>query len=159
RAAAATSGSGSRAASGHTRGSGGGRASTPAAARCASRPVCTHGPGHMWPTCPRAERWFTDPVSASSAHDSPVQTAPERLGGLVDAGIALSSELSLEALLRRFVEIAVSLTAARYGALGVLGPAGTGLEQFVTVGVDEATRAEIGDPPHGRGILGVLIEE
>ena len=41
----------------------------------------------------------------------------ERLRGLVDAGIALSSELSLDALLQKLVETAADLTGARYAAL------------------------------------------
>ena len=36
---------------------------------------------------------------------------------------------------------------------------GTGLEQFITVGIDDETQATIGDLPHGRGILGVLIRD
>ena len=78
---------------------------------------------------------------------------------LVEVGISLSSELSLEALLRRLIETAVELTEARYGALGVIDRLGTGLEQFITVGIDPETQATIGDLPHGRGILGVLISE
>jgi len=84
-------------------------------------------------------------------------TTSGRLRGLVETGIALSSELSLEALLRRVVETAAELTGARYGALGVIDRTGTALEQFVTVGIDDETRRSIGDPPRGRGILGVLI--
>src|SRR5262249_22974475 len=78
---------------------------------------------------------------------------------LVEVGISLSSELSLEALLRRLIETAVDLTDARYGALGVIDRLGTGLEQFITVGIDAETQATIGDLPHGRGILGVLIRD
>jgi signal transduction histidine kinase len=78
---------------------------------------------------------------------------------LVETGIALSSELSLESLLRRFTETAVELTGARFGALGVIDRLGTGLEQFITVGVDAATATTIGELPRGRGILGVLIRE
>ncbi len=86
-------------------------------------------------------------------------TSPERMRRLVEVGISLSSELSLEALLRRLIETAVELTDARYGALGVIDRLGTGLEQFITVGIDAETQATIGDLPHGRGILGVLIRE
>jgi len=84
-------------------------------------------------------------------------TTATRLRGLVETGIALSSELSLEALLRRVIETAVELTGARYGALGVIDRAGTALEQFITVGIDEERKQEIGELPRGRGILGVLI--
>ena len=86
-------------------------------------------------------------------------TAPDRLRRLVEAGIALSSELSLKTVLERLVETATELTGARYGALGVIDPAGTGLEQFIAVGIDDETCALIGDLPRGRGILGVLIRD
>jgi signal transduction histidine kinase len=83
----------------------------------------------------------------------------DRLRVLVDAGIALSSELSLDALLQRLVETAAELTEARYAALGVIDKAGQGLERFLTTGVDAETHAAIGDLPRGRGLLGVLIRE
>ena len=87
------------------------------------------------------------------------QAAPDRLRMLVEAGIALSSELSLDALLQQLVETAAQLTGARYAALGVIDQTGTGLERFLTTGIDGETHAAIGDLPGGRGILGVLIRE
>ena len=83
----------------------------------------------------------------------------ERLKGLVAAGIALSSELSLDDLLRKLAETAAALTGARYAALGVIDPSGTGLERFVHTGFDEATVTKIGVLPRGRGILGALITD
>jgi signal transduction histidine kinase len=83
----------------------------------------------------------------------------ERLRTLLDTGIAISAELSLEGVLQRIVEAAAELTGARYAALGVIDRTGTALEKFVTTGLDGQTIAAIGDPPHGRGILGVLIRE
>jgi signal transduction histidine kinase len=83
----------------------------------------------------------------------------DRLRRLVETGIAISSELSLKQLLQRLVETALELTGARYGALGVIDRLGTGLEEFVTVGIDAETKATIGDLPRGRGILGVLIRD
>src|SRR4051812_18842654 len=82
-----------------------------------------------------------------------------RLRALFEAVLAVSSELSLEALLRRLVEAAAELTGARYAALGVIDASGAELEQFITHGIDDDLRAEIGAPPRGRGILGVLIRE
>jgi signal transduction histidine kinase len=82
-----------------------------------------------------------------------------RLRALVEAGVALTAELSLDALLQRLVEAAAELTRARYAALGVIDRSGSALERFLTTGVDDETRNAIGDPPHGRGILGVLIHE
>jgi signal transduction histidine kinase len=82
-----------------------------------------------------------------------------RLRALFAAGLAVTSELSLDALLRRLVEAAAELTGARYAALGVIAESGTELEQFITHGIDDDLRAEIGALPRGRGILGVLIRE
>ena len=82
-----------------------------------------------------------------------------RLRVLIDAGIALSSELSLEALLQRIVETAAEITGAEYAALGVIDKTGQALERFLTTGISPATHAAIGELPHGRGILGVLIRD
>ena len=78
---------------------------------------------------------------------------------LVEAGVAITSELSLDALLQRLVEAAAELTAARYAALGVIDQSGSELERFLTTGMDAETHAAIGELPRGRGILGVLISE
>jgi signal transduction histidine kinase len=83
----------------------------------------------------------------------------ERLRLLVDAGISLSSELSLDALLQRIVDAAAQLTDARYAALGVVDPAGKQLERFLTTGLSAAEREAIGNEPVGRGVLGVLIHD
>jgi len=83
----------------------------------------------------------------------------DRLRAIVDAGVALASELSLDAVLQKIVEAAAELTGARYAALGVLDPSGQGLERFITTGIDAETQAAIGDFPRGRGILGALIED
>jgi signal transduction histidine kinase len=83
----------------------------------------------------------------------------QRLRRLVEAGIALSSELSLDALLQHLVEAAASITDARYAALGVINEERSGLERFLTSGVDAGTHARIGELPRGRGILGALITD
>ena len=86
------------------------------------------------------------------------QESFDQLRRLVETGISLSSELSLESLLQRLIETAVELTEARYGALGVIDSTGRGLEQFITVGIDAETHAAIGDLPRGRGLLGAMIQ-
>jgi GAF domain-containing protein len=48
----------------------------------------------------------------------------DRLHALVQAGIALASELSLDGVLQKLVETAAELTGARYAALGVTGEGG-----------------------------------
>ena len=89
----------------------------------------------------------------------PAIKQPDRLHALVQAGIALSSERSLDQLLQRLVEAAAELTEARYAALGVIDSSGQELERFITTGIDDAQKAAIGHLPRGRGILGVLIHE
>jgi signal transduction histidine kinase len=90
-----------------------------------------------------------------------VSSSPDRdrLRVLVESGIALSSELSLDSLLQRIVETAAELTGARYAALGVIDRSGQSLERFLTTGIDADTHSAIGALPRGRGILGVLIRD
>ncbi|MBM3678209.1 MAG: GAF domain-containing sensor histidine kinase [Actinobacteria bacterium] len=85
--------------------------------------------------------------------------ARTRERALVDAGMALASDLDLDRLLGRLVEIAAELTGARYAALGVIGTGPRRLERFLSYGLDDAARDAIGDLPEGRGILGALIDD
>lgn len=82
----------------------------------------------------------------------------EQLGALIEAGMTLVAERSLESVLQRIAEVACQLLGARYGALGVLDENG-GLGQFITAGIDEGTKTRIGPLPVGKGILGVLVHE
>jgi signal transduction histidine kinase len=77
---------------------------------------------------------------------------------LIEAGLALAAERSLESVLQRIVELAVDITAARYGAISVLGVDGR-IDEFITEGIPDEERAEIGAPPTGHGVLGLLISE
>lgn len=87
----------------------------------------------------------------------PVDT--DRSSRLIESGLLLASEgVSLDGVLNRVVELAMDVTGARYGALGVLDDDGR-IERFVTHGVTDEERAAIGDLPTGRGVLGVLVRE
>ncbi len=92
----------------------------------------------------------------------------ERFTGVLAAALAVGSDLELPAVLRRIVETAVDLADCEYGALGVIGqeyagvgrgPRGRTLVEFVTTGIDDDQRAQIGRLPHGEGILGLLVRE
>jgi signal transduction histidine kinase len=83
----------------------------------------------------------------------------DRLRLLVGAGISLSSELSLDALLQQIVETSAQLTGARYAALAVVDASGRRLERFLTTGMDAETRTAIGHEPLGLGLLGVVLRE
>ena len=77
---------------------------------------------------------------------------------LIEAGMALASERSLDALLQRILGLAVDITGAHFGAISVLGADG-GIEEFITEGITQEERALIGDLPTGHGVLGLLISE
>ena len=80
----------------------------------------------------------------------------DRVHALLEAVVAVGSQLDLETVLRRIVEAAAGLVDARYGALGVVGETGR-LAEFVPVGLDESEIASIHHWPEGRGLLGELI--
>ncbi|MGB8874865.1 MAG: GAF domain-containing sensor histidine kinase [Solirubrobacteraceae bacterium] len=77
----------------------------------------------------------------------------------MQAGRGLVAEHDTEAVLDRILEEAREITGARYAALGVLDETRQELERFLTVGIDPAAQSAIGDLPHGRGVLGVLIHD
>ena len=79
----------------------------------------------------------------------------DRERGLFSAVVAVAAGLELNSTLRRIVQAAVDLVDARYGALGVLGPDGN-VSDFVHVGMDHSVVEAIGEPPQGRGMLGLL---
>jgi signal transduction histidine kinase len=81
------------------------------------------------------------------------------LRSLIDVGRTLVSELDVDAILRRVLDAARELTDAQYAALGVLNADRTGLERFITLGIDAETYARIGNLPEGHGVLGVLISD
>ncbi len=72
---------------------------------------------------------------------------------------SLHSEHSLERVLQQIVDSAREVVGARYAALGVLAADRETLSQFVTSGLSPAERERIGDPPRGRGLLGLVIRE
>jgi GAF domain-containing protein len=83
----------------------------------------------------------------------------DRLRQLIALAPALIAELDLDVLLNRLLETACSVTGARYAALGVLNNERLELERFVTRGLSEEEERVIGEPPRGRGVLGVLIHD
>ena len=82
-----------------------------------------------------------------------------RLHRLIEVGRTLVSELDLETVLGRVLAAAREMTGARFAALGILDPDRERLERFITLGIDDETRARIGNLPEGHGVLGALIRE
>jgi signal transduction histidine kinase len=87
-----------------------------------------------------------------------VRRAQGRLRALLRAIETINGDLALDVVLRNVVESACELAQARYGALGVIGQDG-GLEQFIHLGMDDATVERIGQLPQGKGLLGELITD
>ncbi|HWA53403.1 MAG TPA: GAF domain-containing sensor histidine kinase [Solirubrobacterales bacterium] len=94
----------------------------------------------------------------TQGYDSGALDEP-RLRELIDVGRSLVAELDPEVIFDQVLTVASELTGARYAALGVLDEQRQELERFITRGIDEATRREIGNLPRGRGVLGLLIEQ
>jgi nitrate/nitrite-specific signal transduction histidine kinase len=84
--------------------------------------------------------------------------AEEQLDALSEAARAITSELSLDRVLKRLAEIAANLVDARYAALGVPDGQG-GFEQFHTYGMTDDEIAQMDHYPRGTGLLGVLLTE
>lgn len=80
------------------------------------------------------------------------------LRALAAAGASLASELSLEAVLQKVADLACEQVGARYGALSVFDEHGA-VRQFITSGISDEDRARIGEPPEGKGLLGVMLRE
>ncbi|MCS6800825.1 MAG: GAF domain-containing sensor histidine kinase [Chloroflexota bacterium] len=85
-------------------------------------------------------------------------TQNRQLAALDEASIVIASELSLERVLQRIVDIVRELSGARYAALGILGPDGF-LTDLITSGLTPAERAAIGSLPRNHGILGTMLRE
>ena len=90
---------------------------------------------------------------------STIADREKRLRHLVEANVAVGSEASLDDVLQKTVEVAARLVEARYAALGVLDRTGSHLDRLITTGIDNTTRARIGDLPSDHGVLRVLLRE
>jgi signal transduction histidine kinase len=82
---------------------------------------------------------------------------PRQLRRLLDGVLTIGSDLDLHSVLNTIIHTAAELVDAQYGALGVLDESGDRLRDFITVGIDDDRRAQIGHLPEGHGLLGLLI--
>lgn len=79
-----------------------------------------------------------------------------RLLALHKSSLELVQITVLDTLLQRIAALACEQAEARYAAVGVVGPGGD-LEAFIPVGMSEEEVARMPAPPHGLGLLGVLM--
>jgi signal transduction histidine kinase len=88
-----------------------------------------------------------------------LDVTPEQVPALLEAILAVSSDLSLAETLKHVVVAAARLADARYAALGVPDETGSYLAEFVTTGLTDEEEARIGHRPRGHGILGLLLHD
>ena len=72
----------------------------------------------------------------------------DRVYTLLEAVVAVGTNLDLEMVLKQIVEAAITLVRARYGALGIISEGGR-LVEFVPVGLED--ERDRGDPPLAGG--------
>lgn len=84
---------------------------------------------------------------------------PAKLRRVLEATLLVEADLELPVLLRHVIDEALSMTNARYGAIGVLNQDRSALAEFITVGLTPEQEQEIGARPTGRGVLGLLITD
>lgn len=82
----------------------------------------------------------------------------DRLVALHRASLELVSDLSLDTVLERIVQLAREQSGARYAALGVVNDTGD-LVQFIPIGMTNQEIERIAHPPIGRGLLGAMRDE
>src|SRR3954453_15935903 len=111
------------------------------------------------PRRPRIELTRLRSLACRGVRGGHFEVDEHRLRRLIEVGRSLVTVLDPEVVLERLLEVARELTGARYAAIGVLDEKRSGLERFVTAGIDEDTHRLIGDLPRGRGVLGVLITD
>ncbi|WP_144711899.1 GAF domain-containing protein [Curtobacterium pusillum] len=110
-----------------------------------------------FPDAPRSalERTIDELVDRAQA----VLRTQGRLRNLLAANRRIVEHLELEDTLYAVVSAAVELVDAEYGALGVIAPDGKELERFIHVGLDEEHVRRIGHLPHGKGVLGAVVQD
>ena len=85
-------------------------------------------------------------------------TAGGVIGAFETATRAIAELHSVDDVLQVIVSQVRPLVGAQYAALGIVDADGV-MEQFITAGMDAATRSRIGALPRGHGLLGLIVRE
>lgn len=98
---------------------------------------------------------YPNSSSVRSPYVSAAVIPVDTLMRLCEGAAAVAGQTELHDVLWTTVDIAVELTGARYGALGIVGEHGT-VTEFLHRGLPPGEAAGIGSPPTGRGVLGSI---
>lgn len=85
-------------------------------------------------------------------------TEHEGNAALLGAASALLSGTDVEQTVQAGLAQACALTGARYAAVGIVDEESGLFERYITAGLDDAVVRAIGEPPRGRGVLGILMQ-
>ena len=100
--------------------------------------------------------WVFDQIDQ---REKEIKKRAAQLEALNMAGVSLVTELDLGVVLQKVVDLSKELVGTRYGALGVLNKDATAFQQFITSGLNDEIRTEIGHPPKGLGLFRLLLEQ
>jgi signal transduction histidine kinase len=87
-----------------------------------------------------------------------LQRQNAELLALHSAALVVTADLSLDTVLQTVVDRARALLGTRYGAVSVIDEESR-ITAFLTSGISAETRAALGEPPRGHGILGEVLHE
>ena len=82
--------------------------------------------------------------------------ATDELAAIDSATRGIAGVLDLDRVLQLITDRVRELAHAQYAALGIVDQEG-GIERFITSGISRIERERIGPPPHGHGLLGVIV--
>lgn len=91
--------------------------------------------------------------------NSQVSTGYASPSALLGAATTILAATDLEGTIRTALKHARALTGARFAACGIVDPATGGFGRYITEGLDESLVRAIGEPPKGRGLLGMLLRQ
>ena len=100
----------------------------------------------------------TQESTRASTAESALSARVQALDGLVTAANSLASAPNIETQLQQVLEVARTITKARYAALGILDPEKKKLSRCLTIGLDETHAHALSALPVEGGILGRLVQ-
>lgn len=95
--------------------------------------------------------------SVIERREEEIQLRGQQVEALHEAALALTTQLDMQVVLQKMVDLSRGLLRAKYGALGVVEPGTSKILQFYASGLNPEERAHIGAPPNGHGLLGLII--